>query len=163
MDKAMEIGMTSWWHCDGPAISCLAQAMLDVQLNLNSANCTKAGCFPPNVPSNINVLRDLGKKYWPDEAKVAGAAPETKTIIFTPYMELLANILVQKSRFCRIDFDVLTHLTELVAASYPCLNCLTNSTTTTNTTSSISQQQIVVTSATTMVQTFVSQYTVAPN
>lgn len=162
MDKAMEIGMTSWWHCDGPAISCLAQAMLDVQMNLGSANCTKSDCFPPNVPANIDVLRDLGKKYWPEEAKVAGATPENKTISFTPYMELLANILVQKSRFCRIDIDVMTHLTELVAASYPCVNCATNSTVTTNSTTSVSQQQIVVTSATTMFKTLVSQYTIAP-
>lgn len=37
-----------------------------------------------------------------------------KRALFTDYMELLANIIVQKSRFCHLDFDILTHLSTLV-------------------------------------------------
>jgi len=149
-DKAMEIGMTSWWHCEGPSMSCLAQCMLDIQQNLNSPNCSSFDCFPPNIPANIQVLRDLGKKFWPDESQAAGASPQNTTTQFTPYMELLANVLIQKARFCRIDFDVLTHLTEIVAASQPCcaLNNDTMATTTTNiytsaTTFTVSSQQTI--------------------
>jgi hypothetical protein len=168
MDKAMEIGMSSWWHCEGPASSCLAQALLDVQQNLNSVNCSRFDCFPPHTPSNIEVLRELGKRYWPQEAKGAGSVPDETTCFFTPYMELLANILVQKSRFCRMDIDVAAHLAELVAASMPCTSCLgvNNSTVATNSTSTnstVQEQRIFITSAVTMVQTITSQRTITPS
>lgn len=166
MDKATEIGMSSWWHCEGPAASCLAQALLDVQQNLNSVNCSKFDCFPPHTPSNIDVLRELGKKYWPEESKTDGLGPEHTTCFFTPYMELLANILVQKSRFCRMDIDVAAHLAELVAASLPCTSCLNNSTlaqNTTSTNSTVSEQRIFITSAVTMVSTITSQRTITPS
>src|SRR5690606_2230440 len=128
------LGMTSWWHCEGPAIDCLSRAFLDVQQNLNTGNCTTKDCFPVNVPSNIESLRDLARTFWREESRTAGVTPDKSTVKFTPYMELMANVLVLKSRFCRLDFDVAAHLVELVASTQPCSGCL-NNTNITNTTS----------------------------
>lgn len=157
-DPRLELGKSTWWHCDGSAISCFAKLMNDTHTNLANPNCTNATCFTPHVPTNIKVLADLADKYWPKERDQAGRSPETTTISFTPFMELLANLIIQKSRWCRVDMDAVAHLSNLVALSQPCCG---NSTVTASMNSTKTEQSVKVwTSVSTQVQTFSSSWVV---
>lgn len=159
-DDAMKLGMSSWWHCDGPSSACYARVLKDMQRNLDSKGCANKDCYAPMVPTNIEVLRKLGERFWPVSKDEAGTSPNSTSTAFTPYMELLANVAVQKSRFCRIDFDIVALLAELVAASQPCCGCSLASNSTQTASSSGAQEGMQVNySATTIVSTFSTAYT----
>lgn len=101
----------------------MARVMLDVQANINASDCYQKSCIIPTIPKSIGALRDLAQKTWQSEIDKAASGPDEITEKWTNYMNLLANVVIQKSRFCRVDFDVLAHLSEIVAKSRPCLTC----------------------------------------
>jgi hypothetical protein len=122
-DPVLMMAATSYWHCEGPSVGCLARVMLDVQANINAADCYQKSCTIPTIPKSIGALRDLAQKTWQNEIDKAASGPDEITEKWTNYMNLLANVVIQKSRFCRVDFDVLAHLSEMVAKARPCITC----------------------------------------
>ncbi|PJF18348.1 pH-response regulator protein palI/RIM9 [Paramicrosporidium saccamoebae] len=99
------MGRTSWWHCSGDLYTCLSR--LDRDMRSNLLEC-KSICSQHALPEHLSNLRALVLKSSTLEGD------STCTMGFTTAMELLANVLVQKSRFCHFDIELYARLIDQV-------------------------------------------------
>lgn len=109
---------STWWHCSANATmsanstsSCNDRFHADLMENLFSAECTSGNCFNHSVPAYIGSLRDSAMKlYTVDSASLLQCTSQG----VGDTIELMANVIMQKARFCRFDMDMYVKMTDLV-------------------------------------------------
>lgn len=98
------IGRTSWWSCRGCAPTCFGKVAADVELNLAAAYCRCPCEGRASYPAEISTFENLLNGLRANNLDIAMQAQENPlTQPFDEQMELVANILIQKSRYCVFD------------------------------------------------------------
>jgi len=97
-----QLNKGSWWTCTkGNPKDCLAALVIDLQANLDACTCEQQD---PALPASLKTLEALSRT---DQIMQQGQKDQ-----FTPGMELLANVLIQKARFCVFDVGAFSKLTQ---------------------------------------------------
>lgn len=112
LDKT--ISRSTWWHCDGNLIKCLRRFDQDILTNLRLGECSGGGCPNPTVPAHFVSLRNLAKRML-TSLPLDSSGPGACRLRFGEELELIANVVVQKSRFCRFDIDLFGNMVEAIA------------------------------------------------
>lgn len=109
--STVAISKTSWWVCSGCAETCLLKVITDVEMNLSSKMCACPCSRRPALPAQIHSLQSLSKSIRPRRKTQQQV---TSILPFDEEMELLANIIVQKSRYCIFDAESYGRLISLI-------------------------------------------------
>lgn len=109
---------STWWHCRATSTlsanetdTCSSRFHSDLMKNLFSAECISGTCFNHSVPAYIGSLRESALKlYTVDSASLLQCTGQG----VDDTLELMANVVIQKARFCRFDMDMYTKMTDLM-------------------------------------------------
>lgn len=112
--EQISLDRSSWWHCTGNVTSCYSRLNHDLHDNLSSKECSGEGCFDITLPGHIASLKGLAERIMSVDDCTEASKISQCTFKFTEPMELLANIVIQKSRYCRFDAYMYDNLTRLV-------------------------------------------------
>lgn len=119
------LSYTNWWTCNQKSLlRCYAQLVEEIHYNLNSERCsntsnlmTMASTYQKNLQETIDQSTDK-KNSQCEEPK------------WTEAMTVVANIVLQYSERCKLDYVALFSLTSSVAQNiarhHSCLNKSTN-------------------------------------
>lgn len=109
---------STWWHCRTNSTTsangtdtCSSRFHIDLMKNLFSAECISGTCFNHSVPAYIGSLRESALKlYTVDSASLLQCTGQG----VDDTVELMANVVMQKARFCRFDMDMYAKMTDLI-------------------------------------------------
>lgn len=96
---------SSWWACQGTASACFSRAIVDIQANLAECGCTNNDQISNDqLPVHLKTLAELAQLIGDDVTDGS----------FSSQMELVANVAVQKSRYCVFDIAAFSRLTNMM-------------------------------------------------
>ncbi len=110
---------TSWWECTGDAAECFAKLTKDIRMNMAQDSCSICR-LRTRPPSSVASLERLSKRLQGSScggSRGASISATSGSLQFDEDMQLIANVLIQKSRYCVLDMASLAALVGRVAAS----------------------------------------------
>lgn len=99
----------TWWSCQG---DCLQQFINDLFSNLQSQDCL--GCLITEpLPTYLSQLRNTALQLY---NKAITSSPLNCSLDTSRgAIDLLQNVLIQKSRYCRFDLDLYSKYITLIS------------------------------------------------
>lgn len=106
MQMSKNLSKSSWWSCPrSGATDCFSSLVVDLQANLDSCTCGEAE--NPTQPAYLKTFEALSRSKNIFES-------DAENNYFTPGMELLANLIIHKARYCVFDVEAYGRLVETV-------------------------------------------------
>lgn len=117
-----QLNREAWWRCNAESdgLVCFNLVLHQTRLNLRQDTCTNNPCYAKHLPNQIlnlhrlaRTVHDFGRHLTNMRAELGNGA-NCPVVAFNQAMELYANVLLQKSQQCHLDFDVLQHLSAIL-------------------------------------------------
>lgn len=102
--RPFQMNYSNWWRCDHDAIDCFDTVVVAVLKNVHGKSCKNDTCLAITPPNHGDSLR----KYLNNSISKQEQAPPTNGecpwVKWTAEMDFTANLIIQKSQRCQVDY-----------------------------------------------------------